>query len=127
MDNLVVQGRQKALKCPHCGASLAVSVELETDYTKAKTILNSKASGSDLTNEQLASLNWKQSRKLEALCTVLVTGELLEIPIAKLLYEQLNASANKSWKLGQIKYELSSKEGTEWLQRWTPIRAGVPH
>jgi hypothetical protein len=112
-------------KCPQCGVSLAVFVELETDYSKTKTILNAKASGVDLTNEQLANLKWKQSNKRASLCTILVNEDLLRIPIARLLYETLSSSANKSCKLGQITYKLSTNnEGTEWLQRWTPIKGG---
>jgi hypothetical protein len=108
-------------KCPSCGAILELVVG--TDYTKAQAILGTKASGSDLTNEQLAVLKWKQSQKREALSTLLVTTELLNIPIAKLLYERLKSSSNLSWKLGEITYKLSRTDAAEFLQRWSPIAA----
>ena len=108
-------------KCPSCGASLAVFVELDTDYSKTKTILDAKVSGADLTNEQLSSLNWKPSQKKPSLSTILVNETVLGVPIIKLLYNRLTTSANKASKLGQITYKLSrTPEGTEFLQRWTP-------
>lgn len=110
-------------RCPKCGASLAVSVELETDYSKTKAILDVKATGfgADLTNEQLSTLAWKQSQKRPALCTILVNETVLAVLIARLLYDRLSSSANKAWKLGEVTYKLSrNDEGREWLQRWSP-------
>jgi hypothetical protein len=112
-------------KCPQCGASLAIFVELDTDYSKTKTILDANLSEADLTNEQLACLKWKPSQKKPALSTLLVTPELLTVPLPKLLYDRLTSSITKSWKLGEVTYKLSrNAEGTEWLQRWTPVKGG---
>ncbi len=109
--------------CPKCGAPLSISVELETDYSKTKTILEAKASGVDLTNEQLGCLNWKQSQKRPSLSTILVNETSLAVPILKLLYDRLSSSANKAWKLGEVTYKLSrNDEGTEWLQRWSSAK-----
>jgi hypothetical protein len=106
--------------CPKCGARLEII--LDTDYTQAQASLAAKASGSDITNEQLSTLPWKQSQKKPALSTVHVNDAALAIPIAKLLYERLKTSANLSWKVGEITYKLSQNaQGVEWLQRWAPI------
>ncbi len=111
------------MKCPACGVSL--ELVRGTDYSKTQTILAAKASGADITNEQLSALNWKQSVKKPSLSTILVNEASLGVPIIKLLYDRLAASANKAWKLGEITYKLSENdEGTEWLQRWTPINGG---
>ena len=108
------------MKCPKCGVPLELVVG--TEYTEAQRILAAKASGSELTNEQLSAATWKQSLKRPALTTILVNQENLASPIVKLLYERLVASANKAWKLGEITYKLSiTPEGTEFLQRWSPI------
>jgi hypothetical protein len=112
----------KTTKCPACGAVLEVSIVLGTDYTKTKQILESKASGAELTNQQLDSLKWKQSTKREALSTILVNESVLGVPIARLLYDRLKASASFSWKLEQTTYKLSTFEGKEFLQRWQPLK-----
>jgi hypothetical protein len=108
-------------KCPACGALLELVVG--TDYAKAQTILQSKATGTDLTNEQLDVLKWKQSQKRPSLSTILVSETTLGVPIIKLLYDRLTTSANKAWKLGEVTYKLSvTPEGTEFLQRWRPYQ-----
>ena len=111
-------------KCPACGAVL--ELVLGTDYNKTQAILAAKASASDLTNEQLKAAAWKQSQKKPSLSTILVNQQSLASPILKLLYDRLTTSASKSWKLGEITYKLSrTPEGTEFLQRWTPIQTGA--
>ena len=107
-------------KCPSCGAVLEVSLTTGTDYTKTKEIL---ANAAELTNERLDSLKWKQSQKRDALSTILVTEAALGVPLIRLLYDRLQASANKSWKLSEVTYKVSQNgEGTQWIQRWTPIK-----
>jgi len=111
-------------KCPSCGAVLEVNLVIGTDYSHAQRILNEKASGADLTNEELSALKWKQSSKRPALSTILVTQEILEVPLIKLLYERLTTAANKTWKLREVTYKLSqNSEGTAWIQRWSPIKS----
>lgn len=118
------RGEELMATCPKCGAVLEVSLSVGTDYTKTQSILAGKATGSDLTNEQLNSITWKQSQKKPNLSTILVNQEALANPILKLLYERLFASANRSWKIAEILYKLSrTPEGTEFLQRWTPVRS----
>ena len=109
--------------CSKCGTALAVFVELETDYSKTKAILDAKVSGADLTNEQLACLKWKQSQRKPALSTIRVDEPVLGVPTARELYDRLKASPNLSLKLSEITYRLSrNHEGTtEWLQRWSPV------
>lgn len=113
-------------RCPQCKTPLEVRVELyaTTDYSKAKQILAAKTSAADLTNEQLAAANWKQSTKRESLSTILVNEGTLGLPIIRLLYERLESSPNKSWKIGEVTYKLSTNdEGTvTWLQKWTPVK-----
>jgi hypothetical protein len=112
--------------CPKCGAPLSISITLETDYSKTKQILQAKASGADLTNEQLDCLKWKTSQKKPALSTLLVTPDLLSVPLAKLLYDRLLSSATKSWKLSETTYKLSTlADGSaQFLQRWTSVKGG---
>jgi hypothetical protein len=108
------------MKCPACGVVL--ELVLGTDYTKTQAILAAKASGSDLSNEELKAAAWKQSQKRPSLSTILVNDASLTIPIIKLLYDRLTTSASQSWKLGPITYKLSrTPEGTEFLQRWSPV------
>jgi hypothetical protein len=83
----------------------------------------SPGSASDLNNEQLNALKWTQSTKLPQLSTIKITQALLGVPIAKLLFERLKASANQTSKIGDITYKLSATdEGTEFLQRWQANR-----
>ncbi len=102
-------------KCPTCGAGLEII--LDTNYSKATAAL----SGADLTNEQLSNLKWKQSQKKPALSTILVDQAILGVPIAKLLYDALTRSANKSLKFDRTEYKLSTYNGNEFLQRWSPV------
>ncbi len=51
------------IKRPKCNAPLSISIELEIDYTKAQAIPEAKATDSDLTNEELASLNWNSKNR----------------------------------------------------------------
>lgn len=105
--------------CPKCGTALEIIID--TNYEKAQSIIGKKLSASDLTNDALAALNWKQSQKRAALSTLLVSSELLEVPIAKLLHERLNTSANLTWKLGEVTYKLSRTDTAAWIQRWKPV------
>lgn len=111
-------------KCPSCGAVLEVNLTVGTDFTKTHQILAAKASGADLTNEQLTALKWKQSQKKASLATILVTQDLLNVPLALLLYDRLRTAPSKSWKLADMTYKLSENdEGTQWIQRWSPIKS----
>jgi hypothetical protein len=109
--------------CPSCGAVLEVNLAIGTDYTHAQKILNEKASGADLTNEQLSALKWKQSQKKPQLSTIRVTPEVLEVPLLKLLHERLRSAAGNSWKLGEVSYRLSENEGTQWIQTWMSVKS----
>ena len=98
------------------------SANLDTDYSKAQEMLRAKASGADLTAEQLSTRPWRQSEKKAALSTLLVTASLLDIPIAKLLFERLKNSADKTWKVGDITYKFSATaDGAEFLQKWQSV------
>ncbi len=87
--------------------------------------LAAQVSASGLTNEALSALKSSQSTKLPQLATMKITQELLGAPIAKLLFERLKASANKTWKIGDITYKLSATDDeVEFLQRWTAQQIG---
>jgi len=108
------------IRCPNCQAPLDVALYPTTEYAKTKQILESKATA-DLTNQQLDSLPWRQSQKKASLKTILVTPDLLTIPIAKLVYDALTRSATKSLKLERIEYKVSIYNGGEFLQKWSPV------
>jgi hypothetical protein len=98
------------MKCPACGAIIEVHFSLGTDYSR-------------LTNQQAQALNWKQSTKRPALSTIMVTQEVLRDPTANQLYNNLQMNPNKAIKEGDITFKLSKLEnGTEFLQRWQPIK-----
>ena len=90
--------------------------------TKSPPPTATKITGSDLTNEQLSVLKWKQSQKREALSTIVVSQELLTVPIAGLLYRRLMSAPSQSWKLGEVTYKLSrTDDGTQFLQKWEAV------
>lgn len=60
--------------CPKCGAAL--DILLDTNYSKTRQILDSKARGVDLTNDQLALLPWRQSAKNRAIADLVGGGEV---------------------------------------------------
>ena len=73
--------------------------------------------------DRYLSLPWKQSLKKTNLGTVLVTTELLENPLARELYDRLKDW--KTMKVGHISYRLSKMDnGTEFLQKWSPVKLG---
>jgi hypothetical protein len=82
---------------------------------------SSPGSATALTNEAIAgAVTWYQSNKLPQLATAKVTPELLQIEIARLLFERLKAAANKSWEVGHVAYKLSeTDDGSIFLQKWS--------
>ncbi len=115
------------LPCPNCKHPLEIliSLALGTDFMRTKEILN-QMSAAELTNQQLDTLEWRQSQKRQALSTLRVTPELLNVPIARLLYDRLRAAANETWKIDRVTYKLSQTDTMEFctakfLQRWSPV------
>ena len=97
------------MKCPACGAILEVTLQIGTDYSQTKALMD------------YASLKWRQSTRKPNLATILVTPDLLRVPLANELYNRLRSDPNFNFKMGEVTFKLSrNAEGTsEWLQKWT--------